>query len=226
MLNEVGEHFQASASTPDGMKLRKKETDLAEDFARTERLIQVLTALTPDSLWMRSFENGLPNKAYTYSASSKCLKEFQDTFTLAKSEPKPDDTDRMREQRPKAKALYEFYLDIVGQAWELYEKWKAHPGFKGTGLKKIDRDDAYNVINVPDGIIFPILAALSVFAQKHPTKGWRIDVPPDADTLLIQAAKQVYMNAASSNPNTMGKSHACYALINMIASIMTARVQS
>ncbi|HEY0079303.1 MAG TPA: AIPR family protein [Pyrinomonadaceae bacterium] len=224
MLEELDKHFQAYAATPDGMRLRKKETDLAEDFVRTERMIQVLTALTPQSLWTRSFENGLPSKAYTYSASSKCLKDFQATYTLAKSDPKPDEPEHTSEQRKNAKALYQFYLDVAGQAWELYEKWKTHNGFKGTGLRKIDRDDDGNVTNVPDGIVFPILASLSVFAQKQPRKGWRIEVPPSADDLLIQAAKQVYMNAASSNPSTMGKSHACYALLNMIASSLTPRV--
>lgn len=226
MFEELEARFQAYTGIPDGMKLRKKETDLAEEYVRTERLIQVLIALTPESLWMRSLENGLPSKAYTYSAASKCLKEYQDTYALAKSESKPDDTPHVREQREQAKALYEFYLDTAGQAWELYNKWKAHPGFKGTGLRKIDRDEDGNVKNVPDGIVFPILAALSVFAQMHPEQRWQINVPPLADAHLIQAAKQVYMNAANSNPSTMGKSQACYALINMIASSMASLRQS
>jgi hypothetical protein len=225
MFEELETNFQAYANTPEGMKLRKKETDLTEDFVRTERMVQVLTALTPQSLWMRSFESGIPSKAHTYSAASKCLKEYQDIYLLAKSDPKPDETDHTREQRKKAKALYEFYLDVVGQAWELYEKWKIHPGFKGTHLRKIDRDEDGNVKNVPDGIVFPILAALSVFAQKQPRKGWRIEVPHYVDAQLIQAAKQVYMNAANSNPSIMGKSPACYALINMVASSMATLAQ-
>ncbi|MDT4969082.1 MAG: hypothetical protein QOJ64_3819 [Acidobacteriota bacterium] len=226
MLEELDQRFQAYGKTPENMMLRKRETDLSEDFVRTERLVQVLTALTPESLWMKPFENGYPSKAYTYSASSKCLKEYQDIFTLAKSEPSDDDTDHRREQRTKAIALYEFYLDVVGQAWELYEKWKTHQGFKGTALRKIDRDEAKNVTNVPDGIVFPILASLSVFANKHPRKGWQVTVPSHADAQLIQAAKQVYMNLANSNPSTMGKSQACYALLNMISANLATRPQN
>jgi AIPR protein len=216
MFEELESKFQLYVNTPDGLKLRKKETDLTEDFVRTERMVQVLTALTPESLWMRSLENGIPSKSYTYSASSKCLKEYQSTYTLAKSDPKNDDSPHVREQRQKAKALYAFYLDVVGQVWEIYNKWKAHPDFKGTYLRKIDRDETGNVTNVPDGIVFPILASLSVFARNS-EHGWTIDVPSEVDSHLIQAAKQVYMNVAHSNPSTMGRSQACYALINMIA---------
>ena len=217
MFEELESRFQLYGNTPEGMKLRKKETDLTEDFVRTERMVQVLTALTPESLWMRSVENGVSSKAYTYSAASKCLKEYQDTYTLAKGEPKTDETTHVREQRERAKALYAFYLDVVGQAWEIYNKWKAHPGFKGTYLRKIDKDDAGKVKNVPDGIVFPILASLSVFAKKNSRGAWQIDIPANADDHLIQAAKQVYMNVANSNPSTMGRSQACYALLNMIA---------
>jgi AIPR protein len=211
MFEELESRFKLYEKTPDGMKLRKKETDLTEDFVRTERMVQVLTALTPESLWMRSFENGVPTKAYTYSAASKCLKEYQDIYALATGEPKADESPHIRDQRDKAKTVYAFFLDIVGPAWELYNKWKAHPGFTGTHLRKLDRD------NLPDGIIFPILASLSVFAKKDAKGAWRIDVPQYVDAQLIQAAKQVYMNVANSNPSTMGRSQACYALLNMIA---------
>jgi hypothetical protein len=211
MFEELEARFKLHETTPDGLKLRKKETDLTEDFVRTERMVQVLTALTPESLWMRKFENGVPTKAYTYSAASKCLKEYQDIYALAKTQPKPDESPREREDRERAKAVYAFFLDVVGQAWELYSKWKAHPGFTGTHLRKIDRN------NLPDGIIFPILASLSVFAKKDSKGVWHIDVPLNVDAQLIQAAKQVYMNVANSNPSTMGRSQACYALLNMIA---------
>lgn len=223
MFEELESRFQLYGNTPEGMKLRKKETDLTEDFVRTERMVQVLTALTPESLWMRSVENGVSSKAYTYSAASKCLKEYQDTYTLARGEPKTDETTHVRDQREKAKALYTFYLDIVGQAWEIYNKWKAHPGFKGTYLRKIDKDDSGKVKNVPDGIVFPILASLSVFAKKNAKGVWQIVIPSNADDHLIQAAKQVYMNVANSNPSTMGRSQACYALLNMIAASLAPK---
>jgi hypothetical protein len=56
-----------------------------------------------------------------------------------------------------------------------------------------------------------------VFAKKDSKGVWHIDVPLNVDAQLIEAAKQVYMNVANSNPSTMGRSQACYALLNMIA---------
>jgi AIPR protein len=211
MFEEIEEQFQLYENTAPGMKLRKKETDRAEDFVRTERMVQVLTALTPASLWMRKFDNGVPTKAYTYSAQSKCLKEYRDIYTLAKTESPADEPAEKRDERERAKAVYQFFLDIVGPAWELYHKWKSHPEFGKTYLKNLDRED------LPDGLIFPILASLSVFAEKDNKGKWRLDVPESVEQQLVQAAKQVYMNLAGSSPIMMGRTQACYALLNMIA---------
>lgn len=44
--------------------------------------------------------------------------------------------------------LYRFYLDIVPHAYELYHKWKAHPGFRGTRLRTIERENG-EIVDVP-----------------------------------------------------------------------------
>ena len=85
-------------------KLRQSETQLSDYYIVTERLIQEMTALTPESLWFKAEESGNPNKTYTYSAKAKCLKDFQDVFHKAKDE-KPENN-RYRE-------LYKFYLAIA-----------------------------------------------------------------------------------------------------------------
>src|SRR5262249_53910786 len=122
------------------------------------------------------------------------------------------------EAYPQAKALYEFYLDIAPAAHELYEKWKRHPGFSGTGLRSIEREGR-QIVDVPDGIIFPILASLSAFAKKVRGK-WQI-VPPSVfnDSEIIHAAKAQYMNVAHSNPWNMGKSQAIYSSLFQITNI-------
>ncbi|MFN2393584.1 MAG: hypothetical protein ABR566_16675, partial [Pyrinomonadaceae bacterium] len=140
------------------------------------------------------------------------LKLFQTIYTKAKDSQDP--------QNKEYKDLYQFYLDIVGQALELHEKWKSHNGFKGTMLKNgFRRDEKNNILEVPDGVIFPVLAALSVFA-KHTDKGWRI-VPPEVfrDVDLINAVKPAFIEMANSNPQTMGKSKACYAHLYQITSL-------
>lgn len=193
-----------------GSKLQKKETQLSDDYVGTERLLQVITALIPPELWPKSGELENPNKVYTYSMKAKCLKEFQDIHTKA-HDPKHPDYKRARE-------LYQFYLDIAPQAMDLYDEWKAHQGFAGTGIRSITREGR-EIVEVPDGIVFPIIASLSAFAKKT-DRGWRISPPSSfRDAEIIRAAKSVYQSMANSNPWLMGKNQACYFALYQITSI-------
>lgn len=212
-LDELEASLQAKLS---GRKLRKSETQLSEDYLATERLLQVIAALVPAELWLNEKESENPNKVYTYDKKAKCLKDFREIYTIAKGEKQPE----KKVNLAKYKELYQFYLDIVAQAYQLYEKWKKHQGFKGTGLKNgIKRDEEQNILEVSDGILFPILASLSAFVKKTP-EGWKIE-PPNAfrDEELIRTAKSVFMEMANSDPPTMGKSKACYAALYQITSI-------
>ncbi|MHB8215066.1 MAG: AIPR family protein [Candidatus Sulfotelmatobacter sp.] len=212
-LDELEESLRESIP---GAKLRKSETQLSEDYVATERLLQVITALVPAELWPNQSERESPNKVFTYSMKAKCLKEFLRVWKAA-HDPRDPDPSRAKEQ-DRSKRLYDFYLQIAPQAHELYEKWKAHQGFAGTGIRSIARNGR-EILEVPDGIIFPILASLSAFA-KETSQGWAIK-PPKVfkDEEVIRAAKSVYQNIANSNPWLMGKSKACYAALYQITSI-------
>lgn len=207
VLDELEDRLQSSI---DDLKLRKSETQRSEDYYDTEKLLQVITTLIPAELWPKPKETDDPKKVYTYSMKTKCLKEFQEIHRRAK-DPKADGHDQ-------ALALYQFYLDIAPVAHGLYEKWKTHPGFAGTGLRSIEREGR-KVVDVPDGIIFPILASLSAFAKKVRGR-WQIN-PPSVfnDTEIIHAAKAQYMNVAHSNPWNMGKSQAIYSSLFQITNI-------
>lgn len=203
-LDELERSLQAR--TPNA-KLQKSETKLSDDYIKTERLLQVITALIPAELWLKT---GEMNKVYAYSMKTKCLKEFQEVFKKAH--------DQSDKEYSKYSALYQFYLDIAADALELYEKWKSHQGFAGTGIRSIEREGS-RIKEVPDGIVFPILASLSAFAKK--TKdGWRI-LPPEVfnDSELIRSAKSAYQDIAHSNPWNMGKSKACYSTLYQVTSI-------
>ncbi|MBI3791179.1 MAG: AIPR family protein, partial [Gemmatimonadetes bacterium] len=198
------------------VELRKSETEISralslkEDYIFTEKLMQVMTALVPDSLWWGPGGAEAPNKAYTYSAKARCLKDFSRIYEAAKNPNHPEHLIAARR--------YQFFLEIAPQAIELYEEWKTHQGFAGTGLRSILRDGR-SVEEVPDGMVFPILAALSKFA-KRTSKGWKIVRPSQfRDSDLIGAVKRTYMHVAKSNPNTMGKSFACYAALYEITGI-------
>lgn len=208
-LDDLNDSFQKVY--PD-LKLRKSETELSDDYVDTERLVQVMTAFTPSELWLKPGESGNPNKTYTYSAKTKCLKDFQDVHDKAKQ--------GSLENKP-FQDLYQFYVDIVPQAYELHEKWKRHQSFKGQNriMKAVRKDEKGNVVEVPDGVVFPILAALSAFVKKT-SGGWRLIVPETYnEEELIDSAYTVYREIADHNPQKMGKSKACYSQLHQLTSL-------
>lgn len=200
-------------------KLRQSETHIADEYVVTERLIQVITALIPAELWPKEGEEKNPNKTYTYSAKAKCLKEFQSIYMKAK-----DQTDPEHEKYNK---LYRFYLDIAPQAYALHQKWKTHQGMRGEGrIAHAVKKEGSKVVDVPDGMVFPILAALSNFAEQTP-EGWQIVEPPDfVEDELIDAAIEAYKETARSDPQKMGKSKVCYSQLHRVTSIYRRRLDS
>jgi hypothetical protein len=207
-LDELEKSLQAKLPYT---KLKKSETKISDDYVKTEKLLQVIAALVPAELWLKDGDGQIPNKVFTYSMKTKCLKDFQEIYKKVKNPSDPE--------HEKYKRLYEFYLDISAQALELYTKWKTHQGFAGSRLRALSRDDKHNITDIPDGIVFPILASLSVFATKT-KQGWAI-VPPSIfqDDEIINAAIYTYQQMAGSNPQTMGKSIACYSALYQITSI-------
>lgn len=163
-----------------------------------EKLLQVLTVLLPESL------NPFSREA-AYSGRAQCLKLFEKTF-------------KDRESDPLAARRYQFYLKSSKIAWQLYEKWRTHQGFAGTGLKKGIRRDDRKIVEVADGIVFPILGALAQFSGE---KG--IVLPKQLETIegeLVGSAKSAFMEIAGSNPNVMGKSKACYSHVGLVTRLI------
>lgn len=193
--------------------LRTSETDRGCNYIPTEKLIQVITALIPESLWSATGRGGEHwNKAFSYSSSAGPLKLFAEVYKRAK-----EDKD------PEAVKLYNFYLQIASEAWKLYETWSCHSGFKGTGLKNgITRDEGGNIISVVDGLIFPILASFSAFVCYDEKNGkWILDTPEHwSDAKIIAQAKGQFIHTADSNPQTMGKSKSVYQSLYSITELV------
>jgi hypothetical protein len=195
-------------------KLRKSETDLVVDgeFLDTEKLIQVLFALMPPELFAL-LEKDAASKVFAYSQKTRCLKLFQRIV-------------EGRQDNKNFDSIYAYFLDMAGHAWKLYEKWKSHSSFRGTRLRSIEREHG-EIMDVPDGIVFPILSAMSVFVRRYERR-LRMDInthwalrPVERfdEQELIDAAAQVYMEIADHNPQTMGKSKACYSALQRITAI-------
>ena len=197
-------------SRPD-LRLSKSESQRPSEennLVSTEKLLQVLAALLPKDIW---WKQGDYLKTYTYSAKATCLKDFRKIYEAAK-----DEDDQSHE---KMLEVYNYYLEMAGSAWTLYEEWKSHQGFQGTGLRSIERN-GMEIIEVPDGIVFPIISSLSNFVIKPTGSKWKFQKPSQLeDETLISSAKRAYMDIAKSKPEIMGKSRACYSGLEEITSI-------
>ena len=201
---QLEELEQAVRTAFPNANLRKAETDLIADgeFLDTEKLIQVIMALLPEAMMKKLDASADPtNKVFTYSQKTRCLKLFQ----------------RLVDEAPNE--VYRCCLDLAPIAWTLYNEWKSHQGFRGTGLRSISRNDR-EVVDVPDGLIFPVLAAHAAFVTLRGDGHWQMSKPAMfTDKEMIESAKQAYMEIADHNPQTMGKSKACYSTLFRITSI-------
>jgi hypothetical protein len=157
-------------------------------------------------------EREATSKVFAYSQKTRCLKLFQRIV-------------EGRQGDDNLRAIYAYFLDMAGRAWVLYGKWKAHPFFRGTRLRSIERENG-EVTSVPDGIVFPILSAMSAFVFERPDrlrprqKRWAFRPVEQFDEReIIDAAAQVYIEIADHNPQTMGKSKACYSALQRITAI-------
>lgn len=200
-LDELEARMQAKFPN---IELQKSESDQNDTSGSldTEKLIQVTFALLPAEMMKKFGAQADPdNKVFSYSQKTRCLKLFQ----------------RMVDD-PENEGVYKCFLDVAPLAWELYIKWKSHQGFVGTGIRSIEREGR-QIKEVPDGLIFPIIAANSVFI-KHNGLRWHLQPPKVlTDDELIRAADQAYKEMADHNPQTMGKSKACYSHILQVTSI-------
>lgn len=188
------------------IKLRKRETDFGDDYLDTEKLIQVLTVLIPESTPLPSIEKNRKTpetlmRVYAYRHRSRCLKDFAEVM----------------DDKSKWSIAHKLFLELAPQAWKLYHSLRGEQAFsslhcvkgeEGNGRKTVAAD------GVPDGILFPILSALSRFVRQ--VRGvWKLEIPKNFpwQTLFNQAKIQATTTAAH-NPQTMGKDADCYIALH------------
>ena len=188
------------------IKLRKSETDFGEQYLDTEKPVQVLTVLTPQVIPLPSVVRNKKTpetlyRVYAYRHRSRCLKDFA----------------AVMDDPVEWKDAHDLFLSIAVEAWKLYERMKGEQSFSRLLCVKGEVIAARKVVapdGVPDGIVFPLLSALSRFVRKIPT-GWKIDVPRNFpwQTLYQQAYIQ-HTTTAGNNPQTMGKDADCYIALH------------
>lgn len=202
-LGQLEDLEEAVRQVMPGTMLRKSESEsFSDDYLDTEKLVQVVFALMPDQMLAKV---GITDsKVFTYNQKARCLALFQ----------------RIYEGRAgDLRDAYQYFLNIAGYAWQIYEKWKAHPAFNGSGLHSLKREKG-KVVEVPDGIVFPIVASLSAFVQHQNGRGWIYNPPERFDEkVLVTTAIEAYQDIARHKPHTMGTSKACYSSCQRVTSL-------
>jgi hypothetical protein len=189
------------------LELARSETDVEEKYVDTRLLLQVLWAMMPEEL-TPEHRRTVEARMRAYKNAAYCLQDFIEIF----------DT---RETDDGNKARYRYFVDMVGPAWSEYQRWHAHEQWNDKRLREplrqvVRGDDG--IVKVSDGIIFPILSALSRFVKRkhiHPgqrlsPRRWKIVYPKvfhDED-MLIAARRQLIQ--CGGRPMLMGRSGAAY----------------
>lgn len=187
------------------LKLRKSETDTEGEYIDTQKLLQLCTVLMPPELLDGAQTANSKLKAYRNRA--QCLIDFE---VICKQ--KIDGDSRATER-------YQYYVDIAPFAWKEYLHWRHHEGWEGKRLfesTKAIKRDGNDSVTVTDGIVFPILSAMSLFVGKNADGRWVITKPSifDDSEMLEAAVDQFRSN--QSNPMYMGRNAGVYESLMLI----------
>ena len=194
------------------LRLAKSETDTGEDFVDTMRLLQVLWATLPEKLLPPSSRSTAEARLKSYKNRAFCLIDFEkDVF------------DKENAEDPKVRAAaaerYQCMINLAGLAWKQYLRWRHHKDWAGRRLKQSTRairrtDGGYTVA---DGVIFPILSAMSLFIEKDPATGkYRFDIPDVLEERDMVEAARDQLTAHKGNPMLMGRNPAVYDAMTML----------
>jgi hypothetical protein len=211
-FDELEKGFQ---KTYPQLKLRKSETDTEPEYVDTERLLQFCTALMPEELIEGTFT---ANKLKAYKQRGQCRASFETAAFAA-----------MKDPHCEQAQSHGFYVDIAPYAWKEYQHWRSHPGWRGKYLQErtnaITRAEGEHT--VADGIVFPILAALSLFVKKE--KGhWILEKPRIfRDEMMIDAALSQLRVSCGGKVFLMGRQAGVYESLRlipkMVLDVMTDR---
>jgi hypothetical protein len=193
-------------------KLRKSDTDPI-DTIDTERVIQLCAALMPQEL--SGEDKFISSKVKAYKNKAQCRMDFEKAYDE-------------QEENPKQQELYQYYVDIAPHAWKAYQDYRTHQAWKGKRMRK-DTKAVKRKPNVEptyaDGLVFPMVSALSLFVHKR-NGHWTLVKPPVfRDEMLVEAAAEQFREACDSNPILMGRSAGAYQSL-MFVSRMSLLVEA
>ena len=189
-----------------GLELAESETDVEDKYVDTRLLLQILWALMPEELAPEN-RRSIEARMRAYKNAAYCPQDFMVTHDA-----------RATDQGSAAR--YAYFTDMAGPAWNEYQKWLTHQQWNDKRLREplgqAVRGEDEIIKQISDGIVFPILSALSRFVVKCKSGNWIIRYPKvfrDED-MLIAARRQ--LKECSGRPMLMGRSGGAYAALTTL----------
>jgi hypothetical protein len=189
------------------LELARSETDVEDKYVDTRLLLQVLWAMMPEELTPEN-RRTIEARMRAYKNAAYCLQDFVHIV------------DTRKDDRGNA-ARYAYFIDMAGVAWQEYERWRSSPYWNDKRLferlRQAVRSEDGGIKEISDGIVFPILSALSRFVKQNPKTGhWNIVYPRvfhDED-MVIAARRQ--LSQCDGRPMLMGRSGAAYEALILL----------
>jgi hypothetical protein len=195
-----------------GIKIRKSETEMGDEFVDTRKILQFARLLMPKEV---SQNDSPAEKLRPYKNPEQCLSDFSDWY-----ETKAKNREALRK--------YDFTVQIAPSAIAEYEYWSQHPGWNGhhiwdetkKGGRACKRDGSNKIIWVSPGLLFPILGAMSEFVEENSSGKWKIVKPRifKPQEMIACAVKQ--FRSVGSDPMQMGRSAGAYDAMRIYPSTL------
>ena len=195
------------------LQIAKSETEVGEELIDPRLLLQILWALIPDELAPKNRKT-IDSRIRSYKNAAACLTDFM----------------RIHDRRSvdgEAKRQYQYFLDMAGTAWNLYSHWKAADVWSSKRLRsdaqQAVRDNDGTIKKVHDGVIFPILAALSKFVRfEKVTKHWIYRQPSVFQDEMMASAARRQLTAHEGKPMHMGRSSSAYEALRIMTEMASS----
>lgn len=185
------------------IQIQKSETDTGYD---TRKVLQYTRLLMPSSV---SESDTSAERLRAYKNPELCLSDFSNWY-------------ENRDRDPKAKAKYDFTVQMAPTAIAEYEYWEAHDAWNGKNLweqtlkggRACHRDKKTNrILRVSPGLTFPVLGAMSAFVTCDAKGKWSINRPKafEPSELIANAVDQ--FRSLDSDPMRMGRDAGAYSAL-------------
>ena len=203
-FDELNKAFQKDVPQ---FQIATSETDVGENLVDPRLLLQILWAMMPDELAPPNRQN-IEARIRSYKNAASCLTDF-----IKLHDQKDTQLEAMKQ--------YKYFLDMAGCAWKLYTHWKSAEMWAAMRLRadanQAVRANDGSIVKVHDGLLFPILAALSKFVKfDQDSDRWVYQQPRVFQDEMMASAARRQLSAHEGKPMYMGRSSSAYEALQIM----------